>query len=186
MKDNASIVVDTSREKLPLVQADLSFFLRIQQNATMSKTEIWYFAYGSNLSKQRMQMRIGETSIARMGTLAGYQLAFRKFTDSNNTYATIIPNPGTAVHGVAYLCDEIAIQKLDRFEGVAEGCYRREKIDILTETGESICCFVYVGEATLEGDSKPTIEYLTWILTGAQEHGLPSDYIQWIKSIASA
>ncbi len=185
MKDNASIVVDTSREKLPLVQADLSFFLRIQQNATMSKTEIWYFAYGSNLSKQRMQMRIGETAIARMGTLAGYQLAFRKFTDSNNTYATIIPNLGTVVHGVAYLCDEIAIHKLDRFEGVAEGCYRREKIDVLTETGESIRCFVYVGEATLEGDSKPTIEYLTWILTGAQEHGLPSDYIQWIKLIAS-
>jgi gamma-glutamylcyclotransferase (GGCT)/AIG2-like uncharacterized protein YtfP len=180
------MILVTSYEKLPLVVAVLYFFLRIQRNATMSKAEIWYFAYGSNLSKQRMQMRIGETSIARIGTLAGYQLAFRKFTDSNNTYATIIPNPGTVVHGVAYLCDEIAIQKLDRFEGVAEGCYRREMIDIMAETGESIRCYVYVGAATLDGDSRPSIEYLNWILTGAQEHGLPLDYIQWIKSIAFA
>ena len=48
------------------------------------------------------------------------------------------------------------------------------------------CSCTTVGEATLEGDSRPTVEYLNWILTGAQEHGLPVDYIQWIKLIASA
>lgn len=150
----------------------------------MPQSDVWYFAYGSNLSPQRMLQRIGTIPLARVGILNGYELAFRRFTGGNETYATIIPQPDAVVHGVAYLCEHQAIRQLDRFEGVAEGCYRREYVDILTNTGELLRCLVYVGEATIEGDSRPADGYLRWILTGAEEHGLPSEIIQGIKNTA--
>lgn len=151
----------------------------------MAEPEMWYFAYGSNLFTKRMLDRTGATLKARVGILAGYRLAFRRFINGNQTYATIVPMAGEVVYGVAYLCEKEHIQKLDLFEGVAEKCYRRETADIKTETGESICCFVYIGDSLHEGDSSPSTEYLDFILMGAQEHALPLEYIQWIKKIAS-
>ena len=42
----------------------------------MSTDDRWYFAYGSNLSKERMQRRTGPIAAARVAQLKDFRLAF--------------------------------------------------------------------------------------------------------------
>ena len=151
----------------------------------MSQNESWYFAYGSNLSKQQMLRRTGSIPVSRPAGLFDYQLAFRKVLVGEDVYATIVPTPGKVVQGVAYLCSPHAMSQLDVFEGVAENCYRRELVQVTALTGEILNCIVYIGEKFFSEAAVPSANYLNAILTGAQEHQLPPDYIRQIKTISN-
>ena len=74
---------------------------------------------------------------------------------------------------------------LDEYEGVADGCYSRELVDIETADGEQLQAEVYIGGerfTVLEG--RPSDWYLQIILAGAKEHGLPEAYIEGIARLA--
>ncbi len=150
----------------------------------MSQNESWYFAYGSNLSKQQMLRRTGSIPVSRPAGLSDYQIAFRQVFVGEDVYATIIPAPGKVVQGVAYLCSPHAIAQLDVFEGVAENCYRRDLVQVTALTGEILNCIVYIGERFSSEPAVPSSNYLNLILTGAQEHQLPTDYIERIHTVA--
>jgi cation transport regulator ChaC len=75
--------------------------------------------------------------------------------------------------------------QLDICEGVAENCYRRESVQVSIQDGEVLACVVYIGESFSEENSCPNASYLDSIVTGAEEHQLPSDYIEWIRNIAT-
>ena len=150
----------------------------------MSNKESWYFAYGSNLSKQQMNRRIGSIPTSILASLPNYRLAFRQVLRGCETYATIVPEQGAMVFGVAYLCNQEAFDLLDGFEGVAQNCYRRESVVISSFDGKPLTGYVYIGDQFLNAESKPASNYLDLILTGAREHQLPSDYIQFIENIA--
>jgi hypothetical protein len=75
--------------------------------------------------------------------------------------------------------------QLDLFEGVAENCYRRASVQASTQEGDVLTCIVYIGEAFSREASIPNANYLDLILTGAEEHQLPTDYIKRIQSIAT-
>jgi cation transport regulator ChaC len=150
----------------------------------MPQHESWYFAYGSNLSKQQMLRRTGSIPVSSPACLPDYQLAFRKVLVGEEVYATIVPSQGAVVQGAAYLCSPYAMTQLDIFEGVGEKCYRRELVQATAQTGEVLNCIVYIGEKFNSEAAVPNALYLNAILTGAQEHQLPPDYIQQIKSIS--
>ena len=147
----------------------------------MSPNDSWYFSYGSNLSMQQMLLRTGSVPSSKPAILANYRLAFRQVLRSHDVYATIVPSPDAIVHGAVYLCSPHAMERLDEAEGVSENCYRRETIEVMTNTGERLSCVVYIGESFETKESTPSSDYLNRILTGAKEHQLPTDYI---KSIA--
>jgi gamma-glutamylcyclotransferase len=151
----------------------------------MSQIESWYFSYGSNLSKQQMLRRTGSVPASRNAWLADYGLAFRKVLGGVDVYATIVPSPGAIVHGVAYRCSSQAMAQLDLFEGVAENCYRRESVEVFTQDGEVLTCIIYIGQAFSTEGAIPSTIYLDAILKGAEEHQLPTDYIERIQSIAT-
>ncbi len=151
----------------------------------MPQNESWYFAYGSNLSKQQMLRRTGSIPPSRPAVLSNYQLAFRKVLVGEDVYATIIPAPRKVVQGVAYLCSPHAMAQLDVFEGVAENCYRRELVQVTALSGEILNGIVYVGEKFSSETAVPSANYLNAILTGAQEHQLPTDYIHQIMTLAN-
>ena len=157
---------------------DFGSALQINWNSSkMSQNEAWYFSYGSNLSKQQMLSRTGSIPESVQAKLIDYQLAFRRVLNSSEVYATIVPVAGSIVIGAAYRCSQHAMNALDRCEGVAENCYRRENVRVETITGDELDCIVYIGESFSEGDDRPSDSYLNWILTGAEEHNLPSEYI---------
>lgn len=147
--------------------------------------DVWYFAYGSNLSKGRKQERTGLIRSARKARLRGYRFAFNNDGGAGRVYANIVPAPSDLVWGVAYLCNPEAMAELDRREGVMGGHYRRSRV--LVEAGdEELEAETYIaGEPFVVQEAVPTDEYLGFILTGAREHDLPEEYIKTIKTLAS-
>ncbi len=150
----------------------------------MSQNETWYFAYGSNLSKKQMLNRTGSVPASVAAKLLNYRFAFRRILDGLDVYATIVPTVGAVVQGAAYLCSLHAMTQLDRFEGVAENCYRREIVRVTTLAGEDLDCVVYMGESFHEADEIPNDSYLNLILIGAESHQLTADYIDSIARLA--
>jgi len=158
--------------------------MNIPRILEMTNDETWYFSYGSNLSKQQMLCRTGSIPTSVTAYLSNHRIAFRQVLNGLDVYATIIPTEGATVHGAAYLCSAHAMTQLDRLEGVAENCYRRELVRVATSSGEDLDCIVYVGESFHDTDELPSDSYLNLILTGAESHRLPSDYIDSIASLA--
>ena len=148
----------------------------------MPDSNLWYFAYGSNLSRRQMLERTGSIPSSRTAHLANYQLAFRKVCGRDEVYADIAPANGAIVHGVAYLCSSQAMAHLDLFEGVSEDCYRRVLVQVTTASGERLSAFAYIGGKAFSNEQgKPSKSYLNLILTGAREHQLPADYVTAIE-----
>jgi gamma-glutamylcyclotransferase len=144
----------------------------------------WYFAYGSNLSKQQMLRRTGSIPPSQVAWLDHYQLDFRRVVDGNDVFATILPKQGSIVHGVAYQCSHHAMMQLDQFEGVSENCYKRELVDATTHLGEILKCIVYIGQAFTDESAMPSASYWNSIRTGAQEHQLPIEYVKALTRLA--
>lgn len=139
---------------------------------------IWYFAYGSNLSRTQAKRRLGTVPVAQVAQLRGYHLGFNKRSNDGTGKANIIRDPSCSVWGVIYCCTEADIKRLDFYEGVKWGHYRHEFVRVITSTGQAITALTYVaGEDFIDETLWPSADYLETILEGAKEHGLPVEYI---------
>lgn len=128
-----------------------------------------YFAYGSNLWRQQMLSRCPEMRTIGAGRLAGW-----RWIITTRGYASIVSSEDTYVLGTVYDLSETDVQNLDRFEGVAQGNYRKEMIPV-EATGVEVNCLVYIDRVTEEG--KPKVEYITRINNGIRDAGLPEEYV---------
>lgn len=152
----------------------------------MSVDTQWYFAYGSNMSMQQMRKRTGSVPESLVARLKGYRLAFRKYRDTEEVYADILPDKTKEVIGVAYQCSDKALEQLDIFEGVTGNCYRRENITIqLEDSNEKITAVAYLGSlAFSEIESHPSQEYLDRILAGLSDHKIDPTYTEMVQTLA--
>ncbi len=147
--------------------------------------DIWYFAYGSNLSMDRKQRRTGLIRSSRPACLKDYRFAFNKGGAGGEVYANIVPSPGDVVWGVVYLCDPEAMASLDEYEAVETGDYWRHPVEVEATDGELLRAEVYIaGDDFVIADSRPRPWYLDLILSGARKHGLPGEYIKSIEELA--
>jgi gamma-glutamylcyclotransferase (GGCT)/AIG2-like uncharacterized protein YtfP len=151
----------------------------------MSDNDQWYFAYGSNLSLDQKIARSGDIRSALSCFLRNYRLAFNKKSYKNDeVFANIIPATGEIVWGVAYLCNNEALRKMDICEGVAGGHYERFEVEVLTTDEDKLRAVTYVaGYEFLTDEKQPTADYLNKIISGAQQHKLPPDYIESIRQL---
>jgi len=96
----------------------------------------WLFSYGSN-SPPRLAERLGREDFAVAAAWApGQQRAFRGHSRTwGGGVATLVPVRGATTYG--YVADVTAadLRALDRYEGVAAGCYRRKTITVETHGG---------------------------------------------------
>ncbi len=147
--------------------------------------DLWYFAYGSNLSIERMERRTGQTHERRLAFLDGYRFAFNQRGKDGHTHANIVPSAGSRVWGAIYRCDADALARLDHFEGVADGQYERRTVQVMSDKRTESAVAYIAGVACTGPDGQPTMEYLAHILVGAKEHGLPEEYVQAIERLAT-
>ncbi len=143
---------------------------------------VWYFAYGSNLSRAQMKSRAGQILEERPARLENYELVFNKKARGGSATGNIRPAPGKTVHGVLYRISEQALRALDRFEGVPEH-YRRIEVTTVDPEGNKIEAQTYIA-TKVENGLRPAPHYLQTVLQGAQEHNLPEEYIESIKQAA--
>jgi hypothetical protein len=137
------------------------------------------FAYGSNLSRDRIQSRVGAVEVVAIACLRGHGLRFHKRgrdgTGKADAYRT--GDQRDRVWGAVYAMSRVAKRELDRIEGVGRG-YRTTEIPLVTPEGKPIHAWVYLAEpGWIDASLVAAPWYHDLVVAGAREHGLPADYV---------
>lgn len=129
----------------------------------------YYFAYGSNMNRSRVETR-GMTFIdVQPGVLINYALRFNKRSVKypGAASANVVPAPGQQVEGLLYaLSAEDDILAMDPFEGYPVR-YDRKPLPIVS-SDRSFDAWVYTAnDDYIQEGLKPARWYLNHLLAGA-------------------
>jgi len=163
----------------------------------MSKN-ILYFAYGSNLSLEQMQKRIGsKAKVVGKAYLENHRLGFTIYSKKTwkGGVADIVPEAGSKVWGAIYELSEEQLEKVDHYEGYKkhrdpkENFYNRTKVEVVDEKGVKQTCLTYQAKVADEKKRKylyhrPSEKYYEVIRKGGQDHGLPKEFFQHLKMVS--
>lgn len=145
---------------------------------------IHYFAYGSNMSVQRMQQRLVRYKSRRPAYLKDFELQFNKINRRvpGAGFANIMPVQDGLVEGVIYEIDDAGLAILDGFEGYPNR-YDRKVLPVEV-AGEIIQAHVYIAQEDETGlDLKPEIIYLQYLLDARDL--LSADYYLKLETVRS-
>jgi gamma-glutamylcyclotransferase len=146
---------------------------------------MYYFAYGSNMSAGQMQRRCPGSKPLGAAELDCYGLRFdgkcQNWSDA--AVANITPRATEVVWGVLYDVTEAHLRTLDSFEYVPVN-YRRFLVSVKSAELGSCKATTYMRAPRSVGT--PTVEYLSTLLDGGRENGLPADYLAGLVRLAGA
>ncbi|GAB1598364.1 gamma-glutamylcyclotransferase-like [Argonauta hians] len=144
--------------------------------------KFFYFAFGSNLLKERLLLKNKTAVFKTTAKLENYQLKFGyKSTTWFGHAATIVESKGNVVWGSVYEMNNSNLESLDKQEGVDRNVYRPIEVKVEDPTGVIYNCRSYQLLKTDYGDPSP--QYKDVIVRGALASGIPNDYIEFLKSI---
>jgi len=127
------------------------------------------FAYGANMNRASFEARCPSARYLTRAVLPGY-----RFGIARCGYATVVPDPAGAVHGVLWVISAGDEEELDAFEGMEDGLYLKTEREVRPEGGLPVEAMIYVAADPTPG--RPNPGYLEDILTSADREGLPPDY----------
>jgi len=140
-----------------------------------------YFAYGSNMHPARLRERIPSCKFIDVVKLNGWALKFHKRSKDGSGKCNIISTNNRAdhVYGVLYELPKEEKADLDKIEAVGFG-YHNKTIEIQSYSE----VFTYQADSDYIDESlKPYTWYKEYLVQGAQLHGIPNDYIEFLASI---
>ena len=143
-----------------------------------------YFAYGSNMSSERLRDRTPSAISLGRARLPGYALRWHKLGRDGSGKCDIEPSgaPGTAVWGVLYQIDGGEKDHLDTVEGLGVG-YDEETVRVQTGTVVREAVTYKARPDRIDPALRPLAWYKAHVLCGATEHGLPDEYVRGIASV---
>lgn len=135
-------------------------------------THMLYFAYGSNISRKRLEDRVGPVVDLGLAKLAGYKIIFHKKSSDGSGKANIVEDKLSIVLGVIYELNSEQMALLDQSEK------RYDRSDLQLDFGGQIVQAVaYIAQPeSIDDNLKPTMEYLEHLMSGAREHSFPEEY----------
>jgi cation transport regulator ChaC len=147
---------------------------------------VWYFAYGSNMQPATFAGRRGIVAHGAVpARLTGWRLVFDKpsLLPGLHGMANIVESADADVLGVAYAITRDDLAHVDLTEGVLIGNYRRVAVRVTTLDGSASELDAF----TLTSDRRdasllPSRRYLDILVEGAEAHGLPSEYVAWLRA----
>ncbi|KAK2921093.1 gamma-glutamylcyclotransferase a [Channa argus] len=144
-----------------------------------------YFAFGSNLLKERLQLANPSAIFCTIGRLKDYKLNFGQWEKhgENNWHggvATVEFCPGAEVWGVIWTLSNDNITSLDKQEGVALGIYSPLEVSVETDEGTMLCRTYQMNNFHA---SLPSPQYKQVLCLGAEQNGLPAEYLKSLKVI---
>jgi gamma-glutamylcyclotransferase (GGCT)/AIG2-like uncharacterized protein YtfP len=134
-----------------------------------------YFAYGSNMVRDQMALRC--PGAALLGTA---MLAQHRFAIIRGGHGTVLPQPGSTIHGVLWRLARGDEKALDRYEEVAGGLYRRAQC-VVRHNDKPCSALVYIAAATEPGRARAA--YLAAILAAARDFNFPADYVRALAAL---
>jgi gamma-glutamylcyclotransferase len=150
--------------------------------------KLYYFAYGSNMCTGRLRLRVPSAKPIFVTQLSGHVLRFHKrSTDgSGKADSEFTGSPEDFVWGVVFEIDSGQKPDLDRAEGLGRG-YEEKQIILKDCTDQSYRAWMYfASESHKNAALRPYSWYLRFVVEGAKQHGLPSDYIALLEHAESA
>ena len=149
-----------------------------------------YFAYGSNMWRAQMQQRCPDHEVIGTAVLPGFALCFPRYSQIRNCgVAGIAEKAGAQVWGVVYRLHDEDLAALDRREGfdpakpVHVNRYNRHTVTVLKD-GTPLECLTYFAREE-PGRHVPSAEYLQALIAGAEENGMPADYVAALRAVAT-
>ena len=150
-------------------------------------TTVWYFAYGSNMQSATLRGRRGiEYLRAVPGRVPGWRLVLDKpplFGDGNS-FANLIPDTTAEAFGVLFEITHGDLAHLDLTEGVLIENYRRVPVIAHPLRGEASPVEAFTLTSERRNPSLlPSTRYMSLLIEGAIEHGLPAEYIEYLRTL---
>lgn len=143
---------------------------------------MYYFAYGSNMSSEIFVERRGIQPLEQYNALLqDYRLVFdhKGIQYLEPCFASLEKQINAQVYGILYRITPNDVERLHNSEGNE---YRYTKLKVSsTETGK-ITCFTYITRHPCRG-RKPSRRYMSKLIAGALEHGLPEVYIKELRKV---
>ena len=126
---------------------------------------MYYFAYGSNLSKKQMKERCPDSKPVSVVTLPNYKLVFTGWSRQwRGGIASVKSFRGERVPGAIYEVTEECLRRLDKYEAG----YDRFKVTVFDEDGEPIKAITYIKAGQLE-ETQPSREYVSAMQQGYKD-----------------
>jgi len=148
---------------------------------------VFYFAYGSNMDSATLRGRRGiEWSRAVPALLRGWRLVLDKpsLFRAGSAMASIVADAGAEVWGVLYEISGSDLEHLELTEGVRIRHYQRIVVELQPSSGDgSPTTAVTLASGHRDPEARPTTRYMSLLLAGAAEHGLPQTWIETLRAI---
>jgi gamma-glutamylcyclotransferase len=151
---------------------------------------VLYFAYGSNMSRKQMHERCPAHEHLGIAVLPDHALCFPRTSPVRNCgVAGLIEKAGAEVWGVVYRLNDADLATLDKREGYDPtksphvNRYTRQPVRVLMN-GAPLECITYFAR-TEPGEHIPSADYLSTIIAGAVENGLPASYVATLKAFTT-
>ncbi len=141
-----------------------------------------YFSYGSNMLSSRLRARCPSAEPVGVVELPDHELRWHKRSKDNSGKCDVVACPGKLIIGVLYRIKDSDKTALDRAEGLGHG-YEEIEAHVLHD-GNNVIAKAYQATATDESLT-PYGWYKALVIAGAQEHGLPKDYVEQLKLVVS-
>uniref|UniRef100_A0A3P8Z9T8 Uncharacterized protein n=1 Tax=Esox lucius TaxID=8010 RepID=A0A3P8Z9T8_ESOLU len=118
-----------------------------------------YFAYGSNLLKERLQIKNPSATIHCVARLKAYKLVFGNYKGLaserwHGGVATIENSPDDEVWGVVWRMNVSDLESLDSQENVRLGAYRPVEVKVKT-MGKELNCRTYIMNSCIYAPPSP-------------------------------
>ncbi|TGZ67921.1 hypothetical protein CRM22_004523 [Opisthorchis felineus] len=144
----------------------------------------YYFAFGSNLLKQRIQLMNPSAEFIGVGLLVNYALTFCGVSHSwGGSPATIVRKESHCVYGAIWRLADSDLSSLDAQESVPV-LYSPVFVSVCLEADGELKYLTCRSYATVSHQvGRPSPHYLDIILRGAIQCNLPGTYIDQLRNI---
>jgi gamma-glutamylcyclotransferase (GGCT)/AIG2-like uncharacterized protein YtfP len=143
------------------------------------------FAYGSNMDLVQMHERCPGSPLSPVVAEArGWRLCFPRRSDRRKGgVGSIAEDKSVSVWGVVFSVTQQDLERLDRFEGVPAGAYKREPINVFDGHGTAMKVWAYKAVPQEPGSFKPHRDYIELYVRGAEHFGLPPEYVKCLEEL---
>uniref|UniRef100_A0A3B4U9F2 Gamma-glutamylcyclotransferase a n=1 Tax=Seriola dumerili TaxID=41447 RepID=A0A3B4U9F2_SERDU len=157
----------------------------ISKMSGVASGRFMYFAFGSNLLKERLQLTNPSASFCTTGRLKDYELNFGLWEQHvenawHGGVATIEFCPGAEVWGVIWTLSNENLTSLDNQEGVNLGMYSPLEVPVDTDKGLILCRTYQMNNFHA---CAPSPQYKQVVCLGAEQNGLPVEYLKRLEVI---
>lgn len=138
-----------------------------------------YFAYGSNMSRRRLEERVGAVEKKGRHLLKGYKQTFTKEGLDKSGKGNIELSSESHVYGVAYVLTQSQFESLKEYEKGYDVC----ELTVEDNNFAELKVHTFIATKPSTGLS-PTADYFAHYLEGMEENNFPDEYIEVLSQRA--